>query len=1189
MILSLMAFELRRRLKMISTWIYAAVLAAAGFFMMLAAGGMFRSVAVAVGNDRVPANSPMTLFGTTSTIALLGLFTVTAVFGQAAYQDFGHNTWMIIFTKNIRKTEYLIGRFLGAYVFSAALFLSIGLGQLLASGIVAFSRPENLGATMPLAYLWPYVTQVWPMLFLVGALCFSLAALTRRMAPVYVAAVVLVLGYLLSTVLLEDVQNRTLAAMLDPFGFLSFDVATRYWTPAERNRDLVSLWGVLGANRLIWTGVGAVVLGLGVRLFRPTVTEQRGAGASAEERSSERVPFPVTVAQTSTAGWLRVSLGFARLYLAEIFRSAIFWAFVLAGLALVTITMLSAVDIYGTATWPVTYKVLELAQGGFGLFTLILLTFYAGELVWRERDVGASDVFDATPLPTWAGALAKLLALWGVAAALEGVVGLAALVAQLSQGYTQIELHQYLINLFVVDLSRLMLLGVLALAMQVVVNHKYLGHLAMVLYYISNTAMRGLGVEDPLARYASGGGVTYSDMNGYGTDLATVGWFRLLWGGFALALLVGSYGLLMRGRDTAFAARLRAARARLGTPTRALGAAGLLVFLGTGAWTEYQTRIVNRYVTDKTSQDERAEYEQTYRSWLDTPQPHITAADLAIDVYPDERRLEAKGTYRLRNQGSAPVTRVMLALPETVQINTLSIPGATESAEGNARLGVHIYELATPLGPGAETDLRMDLTYAPHGMRHGGDGHSVVGNGTFWNNGALPVVGYQEDVELTEKNDREEYGLAPKQRMANRDDPRGLAHNYIRSDSDLVTYAMTVSTSADQLAIAPGTLTREWTEDGRRYFQYTMSTPTLNFFSVLSARYAVMTDEWNGVHLEINHHPTHTANLDRMMQGMKDALAYCTTSFGPYQHPLARIVEFPRYATFAQSFPNTIPFSESIGFIARVREDDPDDLDYPYYVTAHEIAHQWWAHQVIGANVRGATMTSETMAQYTALMIMKARFGPAKMRRFLKFELDRYLMGRAMERERELPLADNENQPYIHYQKGSLAMYALADAIGEDRVNRAMKRYIERVRFQGPPYTTSTELISYLRDETPMEQVYLLDDLFETITLYDNRVTTASMTQNAAGGWDVTMTVVAKKLRSDDKGEQTELPFEEALTIGALDDDGNALHTEKRTIKDGTSEVAFTVPTKPATVGIDPLNILIDRDSDDNVTAPSGG
>jgi len=444
-----------------------------------------------------------------------------------------------------------------------------------------------------------------------------------------------------------------------------------------------------------------------------------------------------------------------------------------------------------------------------------------------------------------------------------------------------------------------------------------------------------------------------------------------------------------------------------------------------------------------------------------------------------------------------------------------------------------------------------------------------------------------ENAELDEDGDRKEYGLAPKPSLPDRDDPKAKENHYIRTDSDFISFQATVSTSADQIAVAPGYLEKEWTEGGRRFFRYKMNQPILNFFSVLSARYEVKRDTWRDVRLEIYHHPTHTYALDRMMRGMKDALEYCSESFGPYQHRQARILEFPRYQTFAQSFPNTIPYSEAIGFIARVREDDADDVDYPYYVTAHEIAHQWWAHQVVGGRAQGATMTSETMAQYSALMVMKHRYGAEKMKRFLKFELDRYLMGRSLERKKEVPLSRVENQSYIHYQKGSLVMYALQDFIGEERVNRALKRYVEKVRFRGPPYTGSSELLGFLREETPPEYQYLLEDLFETITLYDNRAVSATTRKNAKGTWDVTVKVVAKKYRSDDKGTQTEADFNDWMDVGALDEKGEALFLEKRKVPKGESEISFTVPTKPAQVGVDPLNMLIDRTGSDNVTAPT--
>ena len=141
-----------------------------------------------------------------------------------------------------------------------------------------------------------------------------------------------------------------------------------------------------------------------------------------------------------------------------------------------------------------------------------------------------------------------------------------------------------------------------------------------------------------------------------------------------------------------------------------------------------------------------------------------------------------------------------------------------------------------------------------------------------------------------------------------------------------------------------------------------------------------------------------------------------------------------------------------------------------FYVTAHEVAHQWWAHQVIGANVQGATVMSESLAQYSALMVMEKEYGRAKMRRFLKHELDSYLSGRGGETVEELPLYRVENQPYIHYRKGSLVFYRLREEIGEAALNRALKKFLHDKGYQQPPYTTSVELLDYIRAEARPEQ-----------------------------------------------------------------------------------------------------------------------
>ena len=199
-----------------------------------------------------------------------------------------------------------------------------------------------------------------------------------------------------------------------------------------------------------------------------------------------------------------------------------------------------------------------------------------------------------------------------------------------------------------------------------------------------------------------------------------------------------------------------------------------------------------------------------------------------------------------------------------------------------------------------------------------------------------------------------------------------------------------------------------------------------------------------------------------------------------------------------------------------MRDDDPDDIDYPYYVTAHELAHQWWAHQVPGANVQGETMLVETLAQYSALMVMKKKYGEAKMQRFLRYELDRYLLGRGTEQKKELPLARVENQDYIHYRKGSLVMYALADYIGEENLNRAIRTYRDAWAFKGPPYSTTKDLLADIRAVTPAELQYVIDDFFDTITLYDNRALAASAKALPDGRYEVTI----KVLRAEAQGRR---------------------------------------------------------------------
>ncbi|HEV8334675.1 MAG TPA: M1 family aminopeptidase [Steroidobacteraceae bacterium] len=322
---------------------------------------------------------------------------------------------------------------------------------------------------------------------------------------------------------------------------------------------------------------------------------------------------------------------------------------------------------------------------------------------------------------------------------------------------------------------------------------------------------------------------------------------------------------------------------------------------------------------------------------------------------------------------------------------------------------------------------------------------------------------------------------------------------------------------------------------------------------------------------------------------MRGKYGYYSKNFSPYQFRQLRIVEFPSYMNFAQAFPGTIPYSEAAGFITD--SEDPNRIDFITYVTAHEIGHQWWAHQVIGADMQGQTVLSETLAQYSAITVMEHMNGQANIRKFLKGSLDSYLRNRATDILGEVPLEEVEGQAHIRYQKGGLVMYLLKDQMGEDAVNRALCAMVADYGFKGPPYPTSRDLIERLRAQAGPEQQDLITDLFQKITMYDLKVTGGRKTRLADGKGNVAIDVEAHKRYADAKGAETEAPLDGSFDIGVFSaepgkksfTDDSVLSFEKQRVRTGKQTFNVVVDQEPRFVGFDPYNKYVDKDSEDNV------
>jgi len=1183
------SFEFRYQLRQPAFWVISILLG------LVAYGVAAASSVIHVGGASVNVNAPVMIDSVQIILNLFYMMAAAAIVANVVVRDYSTGFGALVLSTPVSKASYLLGRFTGAFGV-VVLTMIIALAAHLLGTTMPWLDQETLGPRHYMDYGYALLVIGLPAVFFMCALFFALATVTRSMMSTYVAVVALFIGYFVVTSVLNKPEYETGMAWGDPLGSGVFGLVTKYWTPEEQNTLNPPLVGILLWSRLMWTGVGLACLGASWLLFsraargaKATRTDRmRGmeaAVAGARIRVAAALPAPTYGWRTA---WTRL-VSLTAFEMSLVFKSIAYFVLLVLALGFAVLVVSQTGQIYGAPVMLVTRVVITALVGGFGLISIIIAIYYSGELVWRDRDRRMHEIVDATSTPDWTFLIPKTLALALVLISTLLIGMLAGVVIQTVRGVTDYQLGEYLAWYLWPGAIRFSLLAVLAIFVQALSPNKFVGWGLMVVYMVSTIVAAILGFDHVLYRYGSSILVPLSDMNGQGDFAGFAAWTQAYWSAFALVLLVIAFGLWRRGTETRLWPRLKRLPGRLAGPAGLIGGAALAAFVGLGVYIFINTNVWNRYETQDARRDRQAAAEKTLLRYEALPQPSVSDVRLVLDLRPHAPRLTTRGRYVIRNLTNQPLDQVHFRWADDLDLIRLDVEGATVQRNWPA-FDYRIYRFATPMQPGESRIVTFETVFTQKGFKVSDNTTRVVDNGTFITNMELaPAIGMSRDGLLTDRVQRRKHGLPAELRPARLEDTTAQRRNYIHAD--WVNADITVTTDADQTPIAPGYQVSDVTRGGRRTVRFVTEAPVLNFFSIQSARYAESKRVHDGVEMVVFHDPAHTRNVPRMLDALAASLDYYTANFSPYQFRQARIVEFPDYASYAQSFPNTFAWSEGLGFIADLR--DTTKIDYVTYVAAHEFAHQWWAHQIVGSDQQGATALSETLAQYSALMVMEKKYGKDQIRRFLKFELDRYLRGRGADRLEELPLERVENQLYIHYQKGGLVMYLLRDQLGEDVVNRALRRLLAQYAFKGAPYPRSLDLVAALRAEAPADKQALIGDLFEKITLYDLKTTAATATRRADGRWDVSITVEGHKLYVAGKGKQTPARpgLNETLEIGLFTaEPGKGVFNardvvllERRPVREGVQTLHFVTARKPSFAGIDPYNKWIDRNSDDNL------
>ena len=1181
------AFEFRYQLKSPVFWV-AVVL----FFLLTFASQAVEHVHIGGDNSNIHKNAPYAIAMTHLVMAVFYMFASTAIVANVVVRDDESGFGAILRSSRIRKRDYLYGRFLGAFAAISLGFLSVPLGAALGSSAPWLDR-ETIGPIDLFDYAYDYFWLGLPTVFLTSALFFALATATRSMSATYVAMVALLFVWSASLAATDKPELEQLMAYLEPFGLGAFTFATKYWTVAERNSLNPGFGGVLLWSRLIWLSVALTALASAHVTYRFTAGIGRRANAKpeAEPRSAPRLHPVLPAAPRRDSSWSQF-LARLRMDFSQVFGSPAFFSLLALGVFNALNSLWYSQGLYDTDIYPVTRVFIGTLFGSFTFVPVIIAVYYAGDLVWRERDRRTEEIIESTPAPNWTFVAPKIIAIILVLMSTLLTSVFVAVGVQLLKGWGQVELDKYLIwYVFPVSI-RLSLVAVLAVFVQALTPHKLIGYAVMLVYMIFVQIMSSLHLDDFLYRYAGSPPVPLSDMNGEGRFGAVRLWFEAYWLAIGGVLTVLTFALWRRGQTAALIPRLLRLPRVLGGAMRPALAALVLSAVSLGGVIYYNTHILNAYHTSEDDDRWLADFERILLPFQSLPQPKITDVKLVVELDPHRNRASTRGVYELENRSAVPIRELHVRFDRKLSVVSLSVEGARPK-QTFERFNYRIFALDAPMQPGERRQMSFATVRTQRGFANDDNGWTRIhDNGTFLDDRDIaPSIGMDQNGLLTDRAKRRKFGLPAQLRPPKLEDVAARQWNMLGRDADWVKADITVSTTPDQTPMAPGYKVSDRLESGRRVARFVTEAPIQRFFSVQSAAYAVKTERYKGVDLSIYFHPAHHWNVDRMIRALKVGLDYNQSQFGPYQFRQVRVLEFPAYADFAQSFANTIPYSENLGWIVDAR--DPNKIDMTTYVTAHELAHQWWAHQVIGADVQGATMLDETLAQYSALMTMETLSGPPAVRKFLRFELDRYLRARGGDRVEELPLERVENQPYIHYRKGSLVMYRLKEELGAERVNAALRTFLERNKFKGAPYPTAKELVDLFRAQARPDQQEMITDLFEKITLYDLRVISARSTRRADGRSDVAITYEAHKVYADGQGRETEAPMTDVVDFGVFRRDpqkdkfsaADVVSVRRIPVQSGVHTVNLTVEGTGAFAGIDPYNKLIDRKPDAHISA----
>jgi len=364
-------------------------------------------VFTATTSSNLIVNSPIAINGIISQIATFVNFVIPAVIGATVYRDYKYNSHTLLFAYPFNKFQYLAGKFLSGFFITILITFSIGLAFLVAS-VLPFANPDLLGPIRLWAYFQSYVLFVIPNIFFIGTVVFMLVTLTRNQYIGFILVIILLFIPGIISSLTTNVDDKFVASLFDPFGNQALGYVAKYWTIEEQNTLMIPFDKVIIYNRLIWIGVGVLAFAATYFAFSfsqaPLSISRKKKGNRVVKNnfgSILKVNLPKVSYDYSFVSYLKTAFRLSKFEFASIVKNWIFITLMVLLIIFILVSSYSLGDMFGTKTYPVTWKVIGLVNDNISLFLSILIFLFSGVLLNNAQSSRMNLLVDATTVPNW--------------------------------------------------------------------------------------------------------------------------------------------------------------------------------------------------------------------------------------------------------------------------------------------------------------------------------------------------------------------------------------------------------------------------------------------------------------------------------------------------------------------------------------------------------------------------------------------------------------------------------------------------------------------------------------------------------------------------------------------------------------------------------------------------------------------